>query len=789
MSNISKSGQQPITQNVNQSVPTAPPVKKKIETSSPLQKKTAWKQGETLQGPRKLASQTELAQTHQKIDNIPHNTLVENAKKSPQPTPLQQAISNLKSVESTEINDRSAPNLGLALNESIGDTATAKKSTVVTKDVNSVHQSMSDQQFSQSLGTFNTTELKSDNTNYVTSLANTERNLPTQLKNSFADVYKQYDKKTSSLIGSKTSKSGETAVKQAVSQWISNQGEGSDLVQLLKTKSPGDRKQFARQLLQDLKGYDNTKMSKLSPRKEAFIQAVLDGINTGVNSAPNSQPGPIKNSLNNMNQKIKNLVQQQGGQDSQLGRELLLRSDQSVLEGLNSSMGNQSQQVLNAMLSGINEGLGSQVSDNTVSPRGKDDLQVPETLTIDGKTYAQPKYLAEGGFANIIAYTNPNDENDQVVLKQLKSDNSKSIQEFRAEASEELLNQIELEGTGGHPNLNKLTTAIRGKNDQLYIVQDMAKGGDLNGVNKNLRALSESNVLPQSVKNLLGTHLLKGILQGMDHIQNERQAHHFDLKLPNVLLGNDGQAKITDFGLSGLGDTRSVDKLTDNQNPIYQSPELVSREEDKKNFIDNYLTQQGVETFESLYPRRPTAPKDTEDLDAMLKYATKVTEYVKNNEYVEKYQTALDNGIGKNETAVSNRADTWNVGILAYELLQGDINQQDMYAENFMSKIARNVENFSDDHDNRLTPSSTDSSGEMAMGSTAVGRLINGLSHPDLAQRTNLKDALDNSIFKEETLDNPVIGQLLLKISQVDPSNLSDQDKTDIQQMVQQLQN
>lgn len=127
--------------------------------------------------------------------------------------------------------------------------------------------------------------------------------------------------------------------------------------------------------------------------------------------------------------------------------------------------------------------------------------------------------------------------------------------------------------------------------------------------------------------------------------------------------------------------------------------------------------------------------------------------------------------------------------IVAFQLLKGDLDQNEIYNDDsFMSAISKNLGAFAKDNDNRLAPASKDKSGEMGMGATAAGKLINGLTHPDPEQRTNVKEALNNSIFKDERLDNPAVGQLLLKISQVDVNNLTPQDKAEIQQLAQQLQ-
>ncbi len=729
------------------------------------------------------------------IDHAEPQTLQHQARLVPDIEALSAAKAELKptaTVDKTTLSHFGA-------REVQQDNLAAKSSHVETKAVDAVHQKMTDEQLGAALKQLEPARLGEDKSRLAVSIQRARHQVSAQLQQGLTGAAEAYDHKTQALMGSKTSKSGEAALGDQVKQWIQNQGRDSDLVQTLVSMSPAEVEEVATTLLKDIKGYRDKDMQSLSARKQAFVRVVSENLQAGARSAiPGSAGNPhsIQDNLKHIQQSYGQMVQDAGGMNSQVGRELMLRSDGEVLAALNTQE-NQSNVLLNqVMLAGFNQGLGGSVSANRVAPQGKESLQVPEQIQINGKTYGQPKYLAAGGFADIIAYTNPNNAHDKVVLKQLKNDDDKPQLALRQEAAEELLNQIEIEGNGGHPNINALTGAIRGDNDQLYIIQDMADGGSLSGVKSKMWALHDNGILPTEVKQLLATHLMKGLLQGMDHIQNERQGHHFDLKLPNVLLGSDGEAKITDFGFSGLGTSRHVSKLDGNDNPIYQSPEMVegvSRQGIKAR-IDQQIQEEGLDTFHdttvrSLSPTekehfgRIKAEQGQEAVDAALAERDQ-----KKEAYVQRYQELLTSAPA---LQVSSRADTWNAGVAALELFKlRHPSDHKIYDENFSSKIGDNVKAFGENYDNRMASASPmgGEDGEMGMGITAVDKLINGLMHPDPEQRTNFKAALNNSLFADERLDKPEVGQLLLKVSKVDPAALSAADRAEIQRLVSALQ-
>ncbi|HEY9843782.1 MAG TPA: hypothetical protein V6D23_25140, partial [Candidatus Obscuribacterales bacterium] len=123
---------------------------------------------------------------------------------------------------------------------------------------------------------------------------------------------------------------------------------------------------------------------------------------------------------------------------------------------------------------------------------------------------------------------------------------------------------------------------------------DFAAGGNMYQASQKLDERLNSGLISADARHLLGKFLLQGVLEGTRHMQETRQAHHGDFKSPNILIGVDGKAKLTDFGTSGIGHQKA---MTGNpvDNPIWLSPEINSQ--DFKPLKDQAKTQ----VFYSLY--------------------------------------------------------------------------------------------------------------------------------------------------------------------------------------------
>ena len=96
-----------------------------------------------------------------------------------------------------------------------------------------------------------------------------------------------------------------------------------------------------------------------------------------------------------------------------------------------------------------------------------------------------------------------------------------------------------------------------------YIVLEYAQMGDLFDLVKNAGFFSESTA----------RFFFKQIVEGVDHINMKGKCHR-DLKLENILIGNDFVTKIADFGF--CSDLTGPDIDTICGTPNFMAPELLA---------------------------------------------------------------------------------------------------------------------------------------------------------------------------------------------------------------------
>jgi serine/threonine protein kinase len=202
-------------------------------------------------------------------------------------------------------------------------------------------------------------------------------------------------------------------------------------------------------------------------------------------------------------------------------------------------------------------------------------MDAPTQLTIGGKTYEAPQFLDKAGFGAVFAYSEVGHPENKVAVKLiLNQGNTLSTKDV--EARQEIIKEInlhsELQGTEGHSNIIGLKGTLSGPDGSLYMVQEFAPGGSLNAMAQKLEKAQTLELLNPEARRLMGTYLVKQSLEGLEYMHDEREMLHMDIKPYNLLLGNDGNVKLIDFGTSHIGTQRDLHKrLVDN--PIFLAPE------------------------------------------------------------------------------------------------------------------------------------------------------------------------------------------------------------------------
>ncbi len=376
-----------------------------------------------------------------------------------------------------------------------------------------------------------------------------------------------------------------------------------------------ERKMYINKMVGDLKGYSDQERANLSEKKEQFIQAILNGINEGLESAqPSGQPGSLFNRLESMQTTIRETVQG----SPNLQQELPLQTRKEMGKILNSVLGEQPPLIRDALIKGLESASPNQVSEENIPIPNKKggQLQVPRQFTLNGKTYAEPKFLGEGGFANVIRYKEVGTENFVAVkISHVTSGPTKEKEHLLA--LKEIRAHKEILGSEGHQNVIGFEGALKGPQDQLLIVQELAPGGDLREMVRTLNGVMENGSLSYEHRQLLALHIFQGVLQGARHMENI-EGYHFDLKLENFMLGGDMQSKMIDFGMGGVGQERIFGAQTEIvDNPIFKSPERAQGEIEKVNqalsVIDQHIAQQHgiIKPGPAPHaPRKPQEPKE-----------------------------------------------------------------------------------------------------------------------------------------------------------------------------------
>lgn len=117
-----------------------------------------------------------------------------------------------------------------------------------------------------------------------------------------------------------------------------------------------------------------------------------------------------------------------------------------------------------------------------------------------------------------------------------------------------------------HPNIVQLYEVMASKS-KIYFVLEYVKGGEL--FNK---------VLKGKIKEDVSRKYFQQLISAVDFCHS-RGVYHRDLKPENLLLDDNGNLKVSDFGLSALAESKKQDGLlhTTCGTPAYVAPEVINR--------------------------------------------------------------------------------------------------------------------------------------------------------------------------------------------------------------------
>ncbi|KAJ2406024.1 Protein kinase, partial [Coemansia sp. RSA 2531] len=128
-----------------------------------------------------------------------------------------------------------------------------------------------------------------------------------------------------------------------------------------------------------------------------------------------------------------------------------------------------------------------------------------------------------------------------------------------------LVNEILVMKESSHPNIVNYIESFLLNSSDLWVVMEYMEGGALTDVIDNNK-LSEAQIAT----------VCREVCRGLSHLHMQDIIHR-DIKSDNVLLGEDGQVKITDFGFCAKLSEQRSKRATMVGTPYWMAPEVVKQ--------------------------------------------------------------------------------------------------------------------------------------------------------------------------------------------------------------------
>lgn len=381
----------------------------------------------------------------------------------------------------------------------------------------------------------------------------------------------------------------------------------------------------------------------------------------------------------------------------------------------------------------------------------------PDKIMLNGKEYTKGAQIGAGAFGSVNIYEHQSEVTDpqtgikstvteRIAVKSCYTDNLEEV------AAEVRAHQSAM-GSQGHDNIVDMKGVIQGTDGSILIAMELAKDSLYNTLDRLDQAVKDGTLSPVAA-NAVRITLLKDMMQGLQHFQETRGMTHVDVKDPNFLIGLDGRAKLGDFGTAVTGTTRQFGKsLVDN--PRWKAPEMV---------VESNLRDAEISRLKEAYNKMIASAKLA--LDGMN--LSPEERQVKGKEMLEeinKAQQVRKNAVPLSE--VTNKVDTWSLGVVAYRLFNGVYPFDD---PQFMSKAEKDLVDFGGDVSNRIRETGKDDSGnDTGLGVTTLDRMLNGMLHPDPEERPSITDLLRNPIFNEPSVGSDEAYAIIKELTEKTP--------------------
>ncbi|KAJ0266799.1 CBL-interacting serine/threonine-protein kinase 10 [Hirschfeldia incana] len=181
----------------------------------------------------------------------------------------------------------------------------------------------------------------------------------------------------------------------------------------------------------------------------------------------------------------------------------------------------------------------------------------PSVLT---DKYEVGRLLGQGTFAKVY-YGRSVETNQSVAIKMIDKDKV-----MKVGLMDQIKREISVMRIAKHPNVVELYEVMATKT-RIYFVMEYCKGGEL--FNK---------VAKGKLRDDVAWKYFHQLINAVDFCHS-RQVYHRDIKPENLLLDDNENLKVSDFGLSALADCKRQDGLlhTTCGTPAYVAPEVINR--------------------------------------------------------------------------------------------------------------------------------------------------------------------------------------------------------------------
>lgn len=395
-------------------------------------------------------------------------------------------------------------------------------------------------------------------------------------------------------------------------------------------------------------------------------------------------------------------------------------------------------------------------------------------LMINGETFVPTELKGAGGFGALLRYVGPNNTEIAVKLPISVSSLPNDVAEQKDKAKLELFNTDRM--IANNPNATGFTGHVILSNGMVGLVGDYMSKGDLMGMagkvaNVHVGGPTEIPPPPGKIgdfeRYVLGMTLIKDAANGVAEI-NAKGLTHGDVKSLNVMLGEDGTAKIIDLGEGMETSKISPDVHNYAMNAAYGAPEygLMSQDVIKrtpevntlgKQMLDNSL-QGIVESLESILPSFDKGEGQNQIVDTFSERLQNIQNDLK---FI---SPRLNNGNLK----VGASFDSFGLGTIGLELFIGG-SILDEKPEKIFS--GGHIENWVRSGKDAIGPGGLRQQGS-DYGPT--NDLLNGMLHSDPKQRLTPDQIRNHGIMQNPAIGSPQARALILAVQSGDPQKITD---------------